>query len=137
MSRGARVLLAIAMLPCALGFAAIGAMSGESAPSGPLISYATAAFCALIALAALSEASRPISLRLIGLVVFATSVWFVGATWTADGAPGDGGARPRPTLRNALAGFCALGLPAAYVMIFGRYPTWGRGSGAFGPDSRE
>ncbi len=35
------------------------------------------------------------------------------------------------TTTASVAGFVVFGLPSGYVAIWGRYPSWGKGSAAF------
>lgn len=125
MSTGARVALAIATILSAAGFAVIGIVFGPELPSGPWPFYGLAAFCGLIALACLVRGSRPMTLRIIGAVVFLAYVFY------AYDSIGD------RNFFRAIAGFVVWGLPAGYVAIWGRYPVWGRASAAFRSEERD
>jgi hypothetical protein len=120
MSRGGRVALAVACSLIAIGFATVGALYGDVFPKGPWPFYGLAGFCALIALACLEPASRPIALRFIGAVVCGAF-----ALYLYDSSGG-------PDFWRARTGFGVLGLPAGYVALTGKYPRWGKGAKAFG-----
>jgi hypothetical protein len=112
--------LAVACSLSAAGFAALGWLYGEYFPRGPWPFYGLAAFCALIALACLASASRPVTLRVVGAVVCGAFALYV---YDSDG---------RPNFWRALAGFGVFGLPAGYVALTGKYPRWGKAAAAFG-----
>lgn len=123
MSGGARITLAIVTILSAIGFAAIGRLLGPELPAGSWPFYGFAVLCALIAVACLVRSSRPVTLRIIGSVVFVAYVVYAYASI------GD------KKFARAVAGLFAWGLPGAYVAIWGKYPWWGKGAGAFGSES--
>src|SRR4051794_6191626 len=112
MSTGARVTLAVACSLIAVGFAVLAALYGDYFPKGPWPFYRLAGFCALIALACLAPASRPVALRVIGAVVCGAFALYV---YKSDGGP---------NFWRALAGFGVFGMPAGYVALTGKYPRW-------------
>ncbi|CAN5899520.1 hypothetical protein BH23PLA1_BH23PLA1_41020 [soil metagenome] len=125
MSTGARVVLAVFVLICAACFAAIGMISGDLLAAGAWPFYGLAVFCVVIALACLSRSSRPVTLRLIGLVIFLAYGFYIYDSL------GD------LNILRAIAGLCVWGLPSGYLAIRGIYPTWGKGSAAFRTESND
>jgi hypothetical protein len=120
MSAGGRITLGVACSLIAIGFAVLGAASGDAFPKGPWPFYGLAAFCTSIALACLVPGCCPIVLRVIGAVVF---VVFALILYSSFG---------EPNFRRTLTGFCVIGLPAGYVAVMGTYPRWSRFAAAFG-----
>jgi apolipoprotein N-acyltransferase len=118
MSAGARVTLAIACTLIGASFAILAALSGDTFEGGPLPFYGLAALCALVALACLVPQTRPVTVRLIGGVVFASCAWLLYSH-----AEGD--------MRGALAVFVVCGPPAGYAVVMGTNPPWGKGSVVF------
>ncbi|MFO0959264.1 MAG: hypothetical protein U0800_17840 [Isosphaeraceae bacterium] len=124
MSRGAQLTIATVAFVFAVSFAGLGLYAGNLFPVGPWPFYGLAAFCVAIAVACLSPASRAVTLRIIGLVVFLTYVaYFIDSL-------------EELTVLRALRGFCLWGLPSGYLAIRGEYPSWGRASAAFGGSRR-
>jgi hypothetical protein len=122
MSRGARLTLAIVTLLSAVGFFLTGYFLGAELPAGSWPFYGMSAFCGVIAVACLAQSSRPLTLRVIGSVIFLSYVIYAFDSF------GD-----RDFLR-ALIGFVWWGLPSGYLAIWGEYPTWGKLAPAFRPD---
>jgi hypothetical protein len=120
MSYGARVTLATASELAAVGLAAVALTLGPQLPLGSWPFYCLAALCALIGIACLSPASRAATHCRTGLLV---TFGYVYAQ------------RDSENLTKALMAFAAFGLPAGYVAISGRYPTWGRYASVFHGDS--
>lgn len=119
MSSGARIALAIMTLFCAASFAAIGLISGDQLSAGAWPFYGISAFCVVIAVACLMPRSRPVTLRLIGSIIFLVYVCYFFDSL------GD------ISILRAFSGFCVWGLPSGYLAIKGTYPSWGRASAAF------
>lgn len=113
MSASARVTLAVGCSLAAVGFAGLAALYGDYFPKGPWPFYGLAGFCALIALACLAPASKPVAMRAIGAVVCGAFAWYV---YDSQG---------KPSFWRALAAFGVFGMPAAYVVVTGKYPLGG------------
>ncbi len=119
MSTGARVVLAVFVLICAAGFVVIGLSSGDLLAAGAWPFYGLAVFCVLIALACLLPSNRPVTLRIIGSVIFLAYLVYLYDSF------GD------LSVLRAIGGLCVWGVPSGYLAIRGTYPTWGKGSAAF------
>jgi len=119
MSAGARITVAIVTAFSAAAFVVIGASLGAELPAGSWPSYGLAMFCALVAHACLVPGARPVTLRLIGFVIFLAYVVY------AFDSIGE------RTFFRAIGGLIFWGLPALYVGIWGKYPVWGPASAAF------
>jgi hypothetical protein len=133
MSHGARIFLGIALLAIALGFLAVAWFSvGTDLPiARPMIGMAL--FSALGAMACLVRVSQPVTIRIIGGIIFLVLL----GGWVAmiRGGPvvGKGFATPSPV--SATVGFLLIGLPCGYAAITGRYHPRGFGAAAFGARS--
>ena len=123
MSSDARILLGIATILSAIGFVAIGIVLGPELPLGATPFYLLATFCILISMACFTPSTRPVALRIIGLVVFVTYVVYA---YSCIG---------QKDFVRALAGLLVWGFPGGYVAIWGVYPSWGRGAAAFGANN--
>jgi hypothetical protein len=119
MSMSARVILGVACFLIAVGFADLAIFYGDYFPKGPWPFYGLAAFSALIALACLVSASRPVALRVIGAFVCTAFAEYLYAS------------RGEPNFWRALSAFCVFGMPAGYMALKGKYPWWGKAAGAF------
>jgi hypothetical protein len=126
MSRGASITLGIACLLCGIGFLFVPFMGVGASPVGVV---AIAIFCFLISSACLIPSSRQVTLRLIALIVLGVCLVYVWTTRNAQWWPSQAG---QPSLGRATMALIVFGLPAAYVVVRGAYPTWGRGAEAFG-----
>ena len=145
MSRVMCVLLGITLVILALGFAGVAWLSiGQEEMRLAMIGLPILSlFCIVGALACLVPASRPVTLRVVGGVVFLTFLVYL-IEMAVDG-PLLSRSKSTPSLVNAIAGFSVFGLPGGYVAIKGYYPRWGRSSDAFRggtrvsrqPESRE
>jgi hypothetical protein len=122
MSSGPRMLLGVACLVIAIGFAAVGALYGTIMLKGPLPMYAAGVFSALVSLACFSPQSRPVALRFISITVFIVCCGYVYSSWG------------QPNIANALRAFIVFGLPSGFVTLWGFYPAWGRSAAAFGSE---
>ncbi len=132
MSRAGRVTLGIVLVLLACGFLAV-AWSMRGLPemrAGAIGSLVFAVLCAIGAVACLFRASGPVTLRVIGGAIFLADCWYIVST-VMEGKIVSG-SRAKPSLLNAIMLFLLVGLPAAYVMITGRYPRWGAHAAAFG-----
>ena len=127
MSRSARWILGL----FALLFAAIFAYSEQLAPSrAPLLVYALAGFCFLIAVACFSRRWRGPAIRVIGFTVFfAYASYLVYELFWEPAKPYVG--RSEPHRLNAILGLIVFGLPGLHVAVSGKYPRWGKGAKAF------
>jgi hypothetical protein len=126
MSASARVTLAIACTLIAASFAVLATFYGDELEKARLPIYGLAAFCALIPLACLVPQTRPVTVRLIGGVVFVSCAMYVYSSHQEGG------------MRRDLACFVVFGLPAGYAAVMGTYPPWGKGAKAFrGSPGRE
>jgi hypothetical protein len=147
MSSGARVFLGVFLVLIGLGFLAlvpVFAAAGDAFPPQAMYGLgALGVFCGLGALACFSQASHPLTIRILGGAVFAVSLMYVvgQATGTAPPPP----PRPQPanavearlqrrsspSLVNSLLFFGLVGLPSGYAALMGRYPGWGSHARAF------
>ena len=116
MSASARLVLGLVSLLLALGFVYAGSLFQSDPSTNHVAAYALAIFCVLIAVACLIRRSQPITLRILGVVVLIAYTWYV-----VDGSD----------VLRALVGLVVFGLPAAYVVVTGKYPSWGKASAAF------
>lgn len=116
MSNTPRRILGLAALVCTIGFV------GVSFWSPPALLFA--GFTSLIFAACFFSTGRSKVVRIIGAVVLLASSGNVLAQWNT------------PDLYRSLVGMTVLGLPAAYVAIWGEYPSWGRDAIAFRDDMR-
>ncbi|WP_435016077.1 hypothetical protein TA3x_003637 [Tundrisphaera sp. TA3] len=126
MSRGARILLGVFFVFCAVCFLAIAAAIGPM-----MIPFAL--FCGVAAVACLSPGSHPVTIRILGATVFLLCLLYLGSTLRKPMARAEH--RPNskvPAIVYGLACFVTIGLPAGYAAATGRYPGWGRGAEAFG-----
>jgi hypothetical protein len=123
MSFGARLTLAIASGLIAIAFSAVALTIGPRLPLGSWPFYLLTVFCLSISVACLSPVSRPITLRLIGSVVFLATAAFVYSERNSNEWVG------------TILAFAVFGLPAGYVAVTGRYPSWGEHAAAFEGDS--
>ncbi len=119
MSRGANLFLGIVMLFIGAGFVAIAITAGDIMPAGPWPFYGCGLFCWLITLACVLPGSRQVTLRIIGAVVLAVCL-FCNVYALDD-----------PRFPKSLIATLVFGLPAGYVAITGRYPSWGKAAIAF------
>lgn len=118
MSLGSRIAIAVVALLSAAGFY-MTAVNPGSVRAAPIVFYGMSLFCIVIAIACLAPKSHPLTLRVIGAViflVFASGLYsdFQTQNW-----------------RKAMMGFIVWGLPSGYVAIVGRYPSWGKGAAGF------
>jgi hypothetical protein len=132
MSRGASIILGIALAVLTLGFAGVAwfTIGVEGIRAATIGMSVLGAFSAIGALACFLPASRPIAARLIGGVVFLAFLGYL--LGMLAGGPLIGKSRADQSLVNAFAAFSLFGLPAGYVAITGRYPHWGRHAAVFG-----
>jgi hypothetical protein len=93
-------------------------------------------FCGLIAVACLSTASQPVTIRVIGGTVFLLCALYILNQVLAFTSIGDeigkGKVRSRPGILNSVGFMLLVGLPSGYVALKGRYPGWGAHARAFG-----
>jgi hypothetical protein len=98
-------------------------------------------FCGLIAVACLSTASQPVTIRMIGGTVFLLSALYILNRVLAFASIGDelasGKVRSQPSILHRVGFIILVGLPSRYVALTGRYPGWGRRAAAFGADERD
>lgn len=111
MSAGSRIIIAAISLVCAAGFF-MTALDPSGLPADPHSFYGLAALCIVIAIASLSPKSHPITLRMIGTIIFCGYMAYVGDSINNG------------NLGRALFGLGICGLPAGYLAIKGTYPTW-------------
>jgi hypothetical protein len=97
-------------------------------------------FCNLIAVACLSTASQPITIRIIGGTVFLLSALYIVNEVLAFSSIGDelgkAKVRSRPGIYNSVGFMLLVGLPSGYAALKGRYPGWGTHAAAFGAGER-
>ncbi|MEM9540996.1 MAG: hypothetical protein AAGA60_16025 [Cyanobacteria bacterium P01_E01_bin.42] len=125
MSRGARIAIAIAALLCSSIFLMTALDPDSGFPASPSVFYGLAAFCVIIAIACVFPKSHPITLRIIGTMIFLAYAVYVVDSFNTDNLP------------RALMGFIVWGLPSGYLALMGKFPDWGAGSQAFNPKQDE
>jgi hypothetical protein len=95
-------------------------------------------FTGLIAVACLSTASQPFTIRLIGGTVFVLCALYIVSQLIAFASfheeIGKMADRSRPSILNSLGFMLLVGLPSGYAALKGRYPGWGVHAAAFGAD---
>lgn len=136
MSQGARIFLGVTILLLAAGFLAlVPFMKAVSPQAGPGMAIC-GLFCGLVAVACFSKASHPLTIRLIGGVVFLVCAFYLGSEVLQFLSAKEGLAKThdmsQPSLRNSLIFMLLVGLPSGYAALKGRYPTWGILAAAFG-----
>jgi hypothetical protein len=140
MSQGARITLGVAMLVLAAGFMALVPLMKDVSPQAGPGAAICGLFCGLIAVACLSTASQPITIRIIGGTVFLLSVLYIVNQVLAFSSIGEelGNAkvRSRTSILNSVGFMLLVGLPSGYAALKGRYPGWGRHAAAFGAGER-
>jgi hypothetical protein len=119
MSIGSRIAIGLVALVCAFGFF-ITALNPVGLRGGAIVFYGMAGLCIIIAIACFFPKSHPVTLRLIGAVIFCTY-----ASYVYDAL------QNRADLRLASAGFIFWGIPSGYLAVMGKYPSWGKGSAGF------
>lgn len=118
MSIGSRIAIGAVALLCAAGFF-VTALDPSGLPAGAFIFYGMAAFCVVIAIACFFPQSHPITLRLIGIMIFCAYIAYVSDSFRT------------PNLGRAIVGFLVWGIPSGYLAVMGKYPSWGTGSEPF------
>jgi hypothetical protein len=97
-------------------------------------------FCGVIAVASLSTATQPVTIRLIGGTVFLLCALYILNQALAFSLIGDelgkAKVRSRPSLLNSVGFMLLVGLPSGYAALKGRYPGWGMHAAAFGAEER-
>ncbi|WP_146242379.1 hypothetical protein [Acaryochloris thomasi] len=111
MSAGSRIIIAVIALVCAAGFFLTALEPNGLADSYTF--YGFAVFCLVIAISSLSPKSHPITLRMIGTIIFCGYLTHAGGSLTHG------------HLGRALVGLLVCGLPAGYLAIQGKYLRWG------------
>jgi hypothetical protein len=139
LSQAARITLGVAMLLLAAGFMALVPFMNDVSPqAGPGMAIC-GLFSGLIAVACLSTASQPITIRLIGGTVFLLCALYIVTQLVAFSSFREeiGKGRSRPSILNSLGFMVLVGLPSGYAAIKGRYPGWGAHASAFGAGDRD
>jgi hypothetical protein len=140
MSQAARISLGVACLLLAAGFMALAPFMKDVSPQAGPGTVICGLFSGLIAVACLSTASQPITIRLIGGTVFLLSAVYIVVQVLAFSSFRDeiGRARvkSRPGIYNSVGFMILVGLPSGYAALKGRYPGWGRHAAAFGAGER-
>jgi hypothetical protein len=138
MSQAARITLGVAMLLLAAGFMALVPFMKDVSPQAGPGMVVCGLFCGLIAVACLSTASQPVTIRIIGGTVFLLCALYILNQVMAFSSIGDelgkGKVRSRPSLLNSVGFMLLVGLPSGYAALKGRYPGWGVHAAAFGAD---
>ena len=123
MSFGARIVIAVVALVSAfMCFLAVLDTSGL--PAGPIVFYGLSAICGIVAIACLFPKSHSVTLRLIGIVIFGTYIFYAFDSF-----------QTRNFVR-AIIGFLVWGLSSGYLAIAGRYPSWGTAEKGFKSNPR-
>jgi hypothetical protein len=134
LSQAARITLGVAMLLLAAGFMALVPFMNDVSPQAGPGAAICGLFSGLIAVACLSTASQPITIRLIGGTVFLLCALYIVTQLVAFSSFREeiGKGRSRPSILNSLGFMVLVGLPSGYAAIKGRYPGWGAHASAFG-----
>jgi hypothetical protein len=106
-SAGSRIILAAISLVCAAGFF-LTALDVGSLAAEPSFFYGLAIFCVVVAIASLAPKTHPITLRMIGTIVFCG--YAASNSWQSH------------HWMPALVGLFVCGVPAAYLALKGTYP---------------
>ena len=141
MSQAARITLGVAMLLLAACFMALVPFMKDVSPqAGPGMAIC-GLFCGFIAVACLSTASQPVTIRIIGGTVFLLSALYILNQVLAFSSIGEelgkGKVRSRPSILHSVGFMLLVGLPSGYAALTGRYPGWGRHAEAFGAAERD
>jgi hypothetical protein len=136
MSQAARITLGVAALFLAAGFMALVPFMKDVSPqAGPGMAIC-GLFSGVIAVACLSTASQPFTIRLIGGTVFLLSALYIVVQVFAFSSFGEeiksARDRSRPSIFNSVGFMLLVGLPSGYAALYGRYPGWGKHAAAFG-----
>jgi hypothetical protein len=136
MSQAARISLGIANLLLAAGFMALVPFMKDVSPkAGPGMAIC-GLFSGVIAVACLSTASQPFTIRLIGGTVFLLSALYIVVQVIEFSSFSEELARAknksRPGIYNSIGFMLLVGLPSGYAALKGRYPGWGTHAAAFG-----
>jgi hypothetical protein len=136
MSQAARITLGVVVLLLAAGFMALVPFMKDVSPqAGPGMAIC-GLFSGLIAVACLSRASQPITIRIIGGAVFLLCTLYIVSQLLEFNSIGDelgrAKVRSRPSILNSVGFMFLVGLPSGYAALKGRYPGWGRHAAAFG-----
>lgn len=115
MSFGSRIVIGGVALLCAAAFL-MTALDPSGLPAGAFPFYVLAVFCVVIAIACVFPQSHPVTLRLIGAVIFLAYAAYVSDSFNTK------------NFGRAFVGFLVWGIPSGYLAIMGGYPPWGRGS---------
>ena len=115
MSKSSRIIIGIVALLGAVGFF-ITALEPEGLPTGVAGFYAMAALFVIIAVACFFPKTHPITLRMIGMVIFCGYVAYVYDSFQTQ------------NFSRAIKGLIFWGLPSGYLAIMGTYPSWGKAS---------
>lgn len=124
MSLGARIAIGVASLLAAACFL-MGAANTGAVAVDPLLYYGLATFCGVIAIACFFPKSNPVTLRIIGIVIFSIYAHYLYSSLHTDNMP------------LAIKGFFIWGIPSGYLAIMGSYPTWGKGSAGFNTNKKK
>ncbi|MBP0030748.1 hypothetical protein [Roseofilum sp. Guam] len=120
MSKGSRIAIAIVSLISAVGFF-MTALDPSGLPAGASVFYGLAILCIVIAIACLFPQTHPVTLRIIGTVIFCAYIAYVMDSFQTD------------NLGRAIVGFMVWGIPSGYLAVMGRYPSWGAASEGLNP----
>jgi hypothetical protein len=118
MSIGSRIAIGVVSLVCAAGFW-MTALDPSGLPAGSFVFYSMAAFCITIAIACFFPQSHPVTLRIIGAVIFFAYVAYVADSLHTQ------------NLGRAILGFLVWGIPSGYLAVVGKYPSRGMGAAGF------
>lgn len=124
MSIGLRIAIGLVALLCAVGFL-IMALDPSGLPAGALAFYGMAAFFIVIAIACFFPKSHPITLRLMGAMIFCAYVAYAFGSFQTQ------------NFGRAIVGLIVCGMPSGYLAVSGKYPSWGRGAEAFNGKSHK
>jgi hypothetical protein len=106
----------------AICLAGLGLSQGPNLPNGTWPAFAAAGFWAVVAVACLAPRTRPVTLRVIGAAVFGFYAAYVVVSFDS-----------KNVLLSlvSLVGCTVFGIPSVYVLVRGRYPSWGLAARAF------
>jgi hypothetical protein len=124
MSQGSRIAIGIVAFLCAAAFLK-SALNPVGLPVGAIVFYGMALFCVVIAIACFFPKGHPVTLRIIGIVIFYAYVSYAYDSLHTQ------------NFRRAVGGFLLWGVPSGYLAIKGKYPSWGQGAAGFNANQQK
>ena len=124
MSRGSRIAIGIAALLSAAAFLK-SAFNPIGLPVGAIVFYGMALFCGIIAMACFFPKGNPVTLRIIGVVIFSSYIIYWCSSFGTQ------------NFTRATIGFLMWGIPSGYLAVKGKYPSWGYGAAGFNANQQK